>query len=118
MAKKRSFTILSSCINVQGGKYKSTNTASAAKKAANMLFKKAKSMAKYKSIRRITFTLRETTSGSNKDEFKYKASRIKLSQPVVRIINGKQVVNKFKTHVSAIPDKLLKRSMAIKCNRT
>ena len=104
----RTFTILNSCIHKEGGKYKSTSPNGAAKKAASKLFKIAKADPKYKTIRRITFTLRETTKGDNKELFEYKASRVKLPKPIVRIINGKEIVNKYKTVVTSDNHKQIK----------
>jgi hypothetical protein len=95
----RTFTIASSCINVEGGRYKSATPVSAAKKAASKLFKKAKDSSKYKSIRRITFSIRETTSGSDKNVYEYKANRVKLDKPVVRVINGSEIVNHYKIEI-------------------
>ncbi len=114
----RSFTIESSCINVSGGRYKSAPPASAAKKAASKLFKKAKSMPKYKTVRRLTFTLRESTSGSDKDEYRYKAARVKLAKPLVRVINGKEIVNKFKIEITAVKSKkAAQKTKGLKCNK-
>jgi hypothetical protein len=95
----RTFTVVNSCINVAGGRYKSATPASAAKKAATKLFKKAKDSAKYRSIRRITFSVRETTVGSDKNVYEYKANRVKLDRPVVRVINGVEIVNHFKIDI-------------------
>jgi hypothetical protein len=95
---KRTFTVSESCIHVAGGRYKSDNPVSAAKKAASRLFKIAKANSIYKSIRRITFTLRETGS---KQLYKYKAARIKLAKPTIRIINGKTIENKYKIEITS-----------------
>lgn len=116
--KERTFTIKTSCINVSGGRYKSSSPAGAAKKAANRLYKKSKSMPKFKNIKRITFTIRETTSGSNKDEYNYKAAQVKLAKPLERVINGVKIVNRFKVNVEAMKSgKEMKKKSKIKCNK-
>jgi hypothetical protein len=110
----RTFTVVSSCINTSGGRYKSATPASAAKKAASRLFKKAKASQKYKTIRRITFSIRETTSGSDKTLYDYKANRVKLAKPVVRVINGQQIVNNFKIEIVA---DMQKKQASLKCKK-
>lgn len=117
MATSRTFTIQNSCINVSGGRYKSSSPLKAAKKAATRLYKKAKNMPKYKNIRRITFTLRESTKGSDKKSYNYKAAQVKLSKPVVRVINDKEIVNKFKIQITVMDGKPAKSSKSIKCNK-
>lgn len=107
----RTFTVLNSCIHKEGGKYKSKLPINAAKKAASKLFKIAKNDQKYKTIRRITFTLRETTKGSNHETIDYKASRVKLLKPLIRVINGKEIINKYKIIVT------LDNHTQIKCKK-
>jgi hypothetical protein len=102
MAGSKTYTIHSSCINVTGGRYKSSSPSSAAKKAASMLFRRAAKMPKHKSCKKITFCLRESTSGSDKKMFDYSATRVKLVKPIVRVINGVEIVNKFKITVKAV----------------
>ena len=97
----RTFTVEESCINVSGGRYVSETPSGAAKKAATKLFQKAKNSKKYKSLRKITFTVRETTSGSNKTEYNYSAVREKLKEPVRRVINGVTIINEYKINVKA-----------------
>lgn len=109
----RTFTVVSSCVDSSGGRYKSATPASAAKKAATRLFKKAKASQKFKTIRRITFALRETTAGSDKTVYDYKANRVKLAKPVVRVIAGKEVVNNFKIEIEAD----MKKRQALKCKK-
>jgi hypothetical protein len=93
----KTYTVESSSVNVTGGRYKSKSPSSAARKAATKLFKKAKG----KSVAKITFCLRESTSGSDKKEFHYVANRVKLTKPLVRVINGVEIVNRYKTVVKA-----------------
>jgi hypothetical protein len=98
---ERTFTIDHSCINISGGRYRSKDASSAARKAASRLFSKAKSGSKYKNIRKITFCIRETTQGSKKDHYEYKAERVKLEKPVERVINGVTIVNHFKIKIKS-----------------
>ena len=93
----KTYTVESSSVNVTGGRYKSKSPSSAARKAATKLFKKAKG----KAVAKITFCLRECTSGSDKKEFHYVANRVKLTKPLVRVINGVEIINRYKTIVKA-----------------
>lgn len=102
MAGSKTYTIHTSCINVTGGRFKSSSPSAAAKKAATSLFRRASKMQKYKSYKKITFCLRESTSGSEKKMFEYSATRVKLVKPIVRVINGVEIVNKFKVTVNAV----------------
>jgi hypothetical protein len=95
----KTYTVESSSINETGGRYVSKTPSSAARKAATKLFKKASNSGK------ITFCLRETTVDSKKKEFHYVATRVKLAKPLVRVINGVEIVNRFKTEVKAVKDK-------------
>ena len=63
--------------------------------------------------------IRETTSGSNKAEFNYKAARVKLAKPLVRVINGTEIINRFKVTVEAMKNTkdVAKKSKSIKCNK-
>lgn len=115
MVKSRTFTVKDSCIDTSGGVYKSDSPFSAAKKAASQLFKKAAKMPKFKNIRKITFVLRETTSGSDKTEYHYKAGRIKLAQPITRVINGVEIINRYKTHIDSIEGQTKVKSKSLKC---
>lgn len=104
----KTYTVESSCINVTGGRYKSKNPMSAGKKAATRLFKKAEKSPKYKSLKKITFCIREATQGSDKKTFDYEATRVRLAKPLVRVIDGVEIVNKFKTVVKAVAHKPIK----------
>lgn len=85
----RSFTVASSSIGSVGGRYKSKNPSAAAKKAATKLFAK-------KNVAKIQFSLRESTRGSDKKVYEYTAIRETLTKPLVRTINGVEIVNKYK----------------------
>jgi hypothetical protein len=87
-------------VNETGGRYKSSSPSAAARKAATKLFKKASKGTQSK----VTFCLRETTVGSKKKEYHYVATRVKLAKPLVRVINGKEIVNRYKTEVKAVKD--------------
>jgi hypothetical protein len=116
--KDRTFTIKSSCIGVSGGRYKSSSPNGAAKKVGNRLYRAAKKLQKYKNIKRITFVIRESTSGSKKEEYNYRATRVKLAKPLVRTINGVQIVNKFKVTVETMKNKKdIAKKSKVKCNR-
>lgn len=104
----KTYTVASSCINVTGGRYKSNSPMSAGRKAATKLFKKAEKSPKYKSLKKITFCIRETTKGGDKKSFDYVATRVKLAKPLVREIDGVQIVNKYKTVVKAVAHKPIK----------
>ena len=90
----RSFTVEASktqsyCEIPAGGCYKSEEPLAAAKKAARQLFKKAPAK-----TRKVHFTLRETTRGSGKEEFKYVATKKKLAKPVeVKFGDNKVMIN-------------------------
>jgi len=114
----KTYTIQSSCINVTGGRYKSSSPMSAGKKAATKLFKKAQQSAKYKSLRKITFCLRETTQGSEKNSFDYQANRVKLAKPLVRVINGVEIVNKYTITIKAITHKKTQKSCKKPASKT
>lgn len=96
----RTFKIDESNISVSGGRYVSDSPYAAAMKAASKLFLKAKD--KKENKKKIIFSLRETTRGSNKEVFKYEATQVKYDKPIIRNINGVEIVYKFKTNVKAI----------------
>jgi hypothetical protein len=114
MSKNRTFTIDNSCIKVQGGRYKSSSPLSAARKAATRLFKKAKSMSAYKTSRKLTFSIRETTEGSKKKIFHYKVERVKLAKPIEREINGVKIINHFKIKIKTDKNKV---KNTLKCSK-
>ena len=105
MSKNNSYTIESSDINFSGGRYISSNPYSAGKKAANQLFRKIHNepnFKKYKSSKTLKFVLRETTSGSNKKEFTYKAVQLKLPKPIILNIKGNEIVYKYKIYITSL----------------
>lgn len=114
MAGSKTYTIHTSCINVTGGRYKSSSPSAAAKKAATSLFRKASKMQKYKSYKKITFCLRESTSGSDKKMFEYSATRVKLVKPIVRVINGVEIINRYKVTTKAMKSSRPKKGKSMK----
>jgi hypothetical protein len=96
MSKERTFKIVESEIGFTGGKYKTDKTdspLSAARRAASVLFRMArneKSKSEWKKFESsknlIKFTIRESTQGSNKDEFQYEAKIRKLHGDEIKII--------------------------------
>ena len=89
----RSFTVSSSSIKESGGRYKSKTPSAAAKKAASKLFAKKDAKNNTNSIK---FDLRESTRGSDTNVYSYTAVREKLPKESVRVINGVEIVNKYK----------------------
>lgn len=93
---QRTFKIADSEIGYKGGNYKTNKTGaplSAAKRAASMLFRMARNeqnkpaWRKFKSEKNlIKFTIRETTRGSNKEEYQYEAKIHKLRADDVKVI--------------------------------
>jgi hypothetical protein len=71
--KARYFTIESSSVDKNGGRYKSDTPISAAKNIANMLFEK------HLRMKKISFCIRETTKNSKKNVYNYKADKHKLN---------------------------------------
>lgn len=98
----RTFTVDNSDIGDSGGRYVSDVPSLAAKKAASKLFAKAKTSHNHKSVKTITFSLRETTRKSAKTQFRYKATQKALPKPITRVINGKEITNKFSIHIVAV----------------
>lgn len=96
-----SYTIETSNIGHDGGRYISKTPLAAARKVATQIYKLIKTDAKYKkySGKSITFSIRRTTSGSNKKIYEYTAKQIKLAKPIEIEINGKKILYKNKIDV-------------------
>ena len=97
----RTFTIQGSGLKYNGGRYKSDEVQSAAKKAATQLFRKL-SLPEYRMHKhktQIKFILRETTKGSEKKTFYYIGERSELSKPLILTIKGKEILYKYKYSV-------------------
>lgn len=73
----RSFTIASSEIGVEGGRYMGSSPYTAAAKAARALYKEKKAGKKTA----IRFTVRETTRGEDGKTFEYIGMKEQLDQP-------------------------------------
>lgn len=98
----RTFTIQGSGIKYIGGRYKTDNVQSAAKRAASQLFRKLKKpeYRMYKAKKNIKFILRETTKESKKRTFYYIAERVELPKPVkIKLKNDQEIVYKYKINV-------------------
>lgn len=78
--------------------YVSRNPMAAAKKAFSGLCNKKRIRGKCTLI----VTVRESTSGEDKKEFTYKLKRTKLSEPVVRVINGVEYKYQYVTDAKAV----------------
>ena len=78
--------------------YVSKNPMSAAKKAFSGLCNKKRIRGKCTLI----VTVRESTSGEDKKEFTYELKRTKLSEPVVRVVNGVEYKYQYVTHAKAV----------------
>lgn len=97
----RSFKITDSEIGYVGGTYKANKSGtplSAAHRAASVLFRLARNekgkdaWKKYESDRTLLkFTIRETTRGSNKDEYQYEAKIHKLHGDDIKTIKRGKV---------------------------
>jgi hypothetical protein len=75
----RSFTIESSSTPYSGGRYIAQSALHAAKHAARILFRPEHA----KDATSVTFSLRETTKGSDKKGYSYKATLTKRTKPLV-----------------------------------
>ena len=91
------YTIEKSETGFTGGRYNSKTPGGAAKKAATRLFRSTNKKV-------LTFTIRQTTQGSDKKLYKYEAKRIKLTKPVIITIKGKEIKYEYKTVVTALND--------------
>lgn len=78
----RSFTVAESEIGVSGGRYKSETPGAAAVKAARMLFKELSGRSGKKPTA-IHFVLRESTRGSNHEQYAYIGIKEKLENTLV-----------------------------------
>lgn len=91
---KRNFTITDSSIGYKGGKYSANKTnmpLSAAHRAARILFRVAQNKSGKKDWKQyesendlIKFTIRETTRGSDKNEYQYEAKIIDLKKDEIK----------------------------------
>jgi hypothetical protein len=94
--QQRSFTVYGSNVNFKGGRYISLMPSSAAKKAASRIFRE------YPKKSVVVLTLRETTAGSNHDNYSYKATKVNLKKPVVVMIGSKKIEYTFKIDIKAV----------------
>ena len=103
MEKQRSFTIVhvtdsngkkKGKANL-GGRFISSNPASAARKAGSQICKNTK----VKGRCSLIITVKETTQGSNNKEFTYKFNRV--YEPTTVSYNGVDITHNYKTTVKA-----------------
>ncbi len=102
-SSKNSYTVEQSDIGFEGGRYINKNPMSAAKKAASRMFK-------ITNKKKIKFTIRKTTQGENKKTYHYEAVQVTLKTPVVRIIDGKEIINKYDIEIIPLD--------TLTCNKT
>ena len=89
------YTVHESDIDFTGGRYKSKSPSSAAKKAASRMFKMTNK-------KHVVFTLRQTTQGTNKKLYKYRAEKIKLDKPVILTIKGVEIIYNHKIDIKPL----------------
>lgn len=108
-ASYRSFKVEGSSIGFEGGKFISKTPTSAAKKVSRKLFdliQKSPEFSKYKSDKDVQFIIRESTQGSSHKTYAYEGIKVKLSQPVVRVLpNGSEYTIEFEYKTHALKDK-------------
>lgn len=112
------YTVFESDIGFTGGHYKSKIPSGAAKKAATRMFRTTNKKS-------ISFVIRQTTQGSDKKLYKYKAQKKELDKPIVIVIKGKEIVYKYKidieplelveNHVLKVKQTKTKKSMSGGC---
>lgn len=89
------YTVHESDIGFTGGRYKSKSPSSAAKKAASRMFKMTNK-------KHIVFTIRQTTQGTNKKMYKYRAENVKLDKPVILNIKGVEIIYNHKIDIKPL----------------
>lgn len=89
MSGQRTFTRVRSNGQTEGI-YKSTTPSGAAKKAFNKM-----------EVAKATVTIRETTQGSHKKEYKYHCERKKLKKAVTVERDGQVIKFKYETKITA-----------------
>lgn len=94
-SQKRTFTVSGSDNGHQGGHYVGSSPTVAGRKAATQLFKKG-----HKG-NTLQFLLRETTQGSAKKVFSYRATQRVLHPPLKVMIAGKEVTITKKLELKA-----------------
>lgn len=99
----RSFQVFGSGIGYKSPSssyYKGKAPAAVAKKFGSMLFRlindKTSEYFRFRNQSTIKFIMKETTRGSEKSTFYYRAERIELPEPIRRTLpNGNVIVNKY-----------------------
>lgn len=86
---KRAFKIAGSSIGFEGGRFRGTTRATAARKAASRLLQLVEEDAHYATYRKlpsVKFILKETTQESEHKSTFYEAKRVELDAPIIREI--------------------------------
>lgn len=95
----RSFKVLGSGINFEGGNYKAKSVTQAAKRAGVKLFNRIDNNPKYNKYANknsIKFIFGESTRGSKHKTFAYQIFRIKLAKPVTITLKNTKYEVKYK----------------------
>lgn len=110
---KRTFTIQGSDLGFEGGRYKGTSPAIAARRAAKQLFRMVDNKSKktewkkyhtFSSWKKLKFILREVSRGSEKSSHYYEATVVPLPEPKVINRNGVEITVTKSIHVKTCTD--------------
>lgn len=97
---KRSFTVEASTIGDVGGRYINHNPGDAARKAASQIFRK------HPESKSLRVQMRETTSGSDKKLYAYKAKKVTKSKEEQKKIierGGAEITYRFSIEIEPTP---------------
>jgi len=89
------YTVHESDLGFTGGRYKSKTPSGAAKKAATRMFRTTNKKS-------VVFTIRQTTQGTDKKLYKYRANQVKLDKPFILTIKGVQIEYKYKVDITPL----------------
>ncbi len=97
---KRSFTIVGYPNDGENyGRYIAETPKRAAHKALTKLSRKIDlKNTDHKNL--LVFTIRETTKNSDNKEYKYAGTRVELVKPLIKIIDGKQIIYRYKNIIA------------------
>lgn len=73
------------------------------KRAANKAFTKLSRKIDLKNTNNknlLVFIIKETTKNSDNKEYKYAGTRVELAKPVIKTINGKQIIYRYKNIIA------------------
>jgi len=94
----RSFKVVGAGIPFSGGRYIAKTFGVAAKRAGSKLYSKINNdpeFAKFQNKNSVKFILQETTKGAGRKTKAFEVFRIKLENPVVVKVNGKDIEYKY-----------------------